>query len=46
MNGCRLEFAAPEFFAANPKRLKIEDAGTGRIWFLLKGRIVAVGVPK
>lgn len=41
----KLLFAAPEFFRANPKSLKFEDAGTGRIWVLLKGRIVAVGVP-
>lgn len=40
----KLLFAAPEFFRANPKSLKFED-GPGAIWVLLKGRIVAVGVP-
>jgi hypothetical protein len=42
----RIELADPEFFSANPKKLRVEDnPGTGRIYFILKGRIVAVGKP-
>lgn len=38
----KIEFAAPEFFQ-NPEKAKMEEnAGTGRIYFLLGARIVAV----
>lgn len=46
MSEVRLEFAAPEFFKANPKALKVAEPGTGRTYFLLKGRIVAVAKPE
>ncbi len=43
----RLEFAAPEFFKADPRKLKVDDApATGRTYFILKGRIVAVAKPE
>lgn len=43
----KLEVADPAFFAADPKRLRVEEnPGTGRTYFLLKGRIVAVGKPE
>ena len=37
----------PEFFAADPKKLVVEENhGTGRTYFLdRKGRILAVGQP-
>lgn len=42
----RLVITTPEFFAASPKKLAVEEnAGTGRVYFLLRGRIVAVAVP-
>jgi hypothetical protein len=42
----RLILAAPEFFAANPKKLTVEDNdGTGRIYFLKRDRILAVAIP-
>jgi hypothetical protein len=42
----KLELADPAFFAADPRRLKVEeDAVAGRTYFLLKGRVVAVARP-
>ena len=39
----RLEVAAPEFFATPFKKLAVEEnAGTGRVYILKGGRIVAV----
>lgn len=40
----RFDIKTPEFFAADPKKLKVEETA-GRIYFLLKNRIVAVGIP-
>lgn len=43
----RLEFAAPEFFKADPRKLKVDETPEiGRIHYLLKGRVVAVAVPE
>lgn len=39
----RLVLKTPEFFAADPKKLRVEeDPVTDRIYFLKKDRIVAV----
>jgi hypothetical protein len=38
----RLEFCAPEFFQAPPKKVKTVDVGTGRVYMIFKDRIVAV----
>lgn len=39
----KLEFASPEFFSADPKKVKAIDEGTGRVYFVYKNRILAVG---
>jgi hypothetical protein len=42
----KLEVAAPEFFATPPKKLAVEEnAGTGRVYVLKGGRIVAIAKP-
>jgi len=42
----RIEFASPGFFAIPLKKVEVEDTGTGRVYFVHKGRIVAVGIRK
>lgn len=40
----KLVITTPEFFAAAPKKMTVEEnAGAGRTYFLKDGRIVAVG---
>jgi hypothetical protein len=41
----RIEIATPDFFALSAKKLRIEEvAETGRVYFIFRDRIVAVGV--
>lgn len=42
MTALKIEFCAPEFFTASPKKIKPVDEGTGRIYLMLKDRVVAV----
>jgi len=43
----KIEFAAAEFFAADPKKLQIEEnEWAGRVYILKNGRIVAVAQPR
>lgn len=40
----RFDIKTPEFFAADPKKITVEETA-GRIMFLLKGKIVATAIP-
>lgn len=42
MTALKIEFCAPEFFQAPPKKIKTVDEGTGRVYLMLKDKVVAV----